>query len=69
MTVLVLTPIEEEFAALTRELTSLGLPSSDATRVRISGRSYADGSLFVAQGGQGKAQFGIQMQHLLDHIE
>lgn len=69
MTVLVLTPIEEEFTALTEELTSLGLPSSDATHGRISGRSYADGSLFVAQGGLGKAQFGVQTQHLLDHIE
>ena len=69
MTVLVLTPIEEEFAALTEELTSLGLPSSSGSYGRISGRSYADGALFVAQGGLGKAQFGIQTQHLLDRID
>ena len=69
MTVLVLTPIEEEFAALTEELTSLGLPSSNISHGLISGRSYADGSLFVAQGGLGKAQFGVQTQHLLDHID
>lgn len=69
MTVLVLTPIEEEFTALTEGLTSLGLPSSSDSHGRISGRSYADGGLFVAQGGLGKAQFGIQTQHLLDQID
>lgn len=69
MTVLVLTPIEEEFTALTEELSSLGLPSSSGSHGRISGRSYADGALFVAQGGLGKAQFGVQTQHLLDSIE
>lgn len=68
MTVLVLTPIEREFTSLTEELTSLGLPSSSASHGQISGRSYADGSLFVAQGGLGKAQFGIQTQHLLNSI-
>ncbi len=69
MTVLVLTPIEREFTSLTEELTSLGLPSSSVSHGQISGRSYADDSLFVAQGGLGKAQFGIQTQHLLNSID
>lgn len=69
MTVLVLTPIDEEFAALTEELSNLGLSSSSGSHGRISGRIYADGALFVAQGGLGKAQFGVQTQHLLDHID
>ena len=60
---------EEEFTALTEELTTLGMPSSSGSHGRITGRSYADGSLFVAQGGLGKAQFGVQTQHLLDHIK
>ena len=69
MSLLVMTPIEREFTSLTEELTSLGMPSSSATHGRISGRSYACGSMFVAKGGLGKAQYGIQMQHLLDQID
>lgn len=69
MTVLVVIPLEEEFRALADELSSLGLQSSGGSYGRISGRRYADGSLFVALGGFGKAQFGVQAQHLLDHME
>ncbi len=84
MTILAVTPIEDEFKALTSALAMLGLRGQEQIAGRIAGLAYnsivslpnrssvslsnREGGLFVAQGGLGKAQFGVQAQHLLDHL-
>ncbi len=69
MTILAITPIHTEFQALTQALLARGLPSRARLVGRISGLEYGGGALYVAEGGLGKAQFGIQAQHLLDHLD
>jgi len=36
---------------------------------RLTAREYDDGEIILAQGGLGKAQFGVQTQHLIDNLE
>ncbi|MCI0438003.1 MAG: 5'-methylthioadenosine/S-adenosylhomocysteine nucleosidase [Chloroflexi bacterium] len=77
MTILAMTPIEDEFKALTSALAALGLRGQERAAGRIAGLAYnssvslpnRESGLFVAQGGLGKAQFGVHAQHLLDHLD
>jgi adenosylhomocysteine nucleosidase len=67
MTVLVLTPIEQEFNALARFLQKQdGGSEENLTLGRLPLRRFSRLDLLLACGGLGKAQFGIQAQHLID---
>ena len=68
MTTLVITPISEEYEALTTSLTNLGHSSVEITAGRLSARAF-DNRIILAQGGLGKAQFGVQAQHLIDNLD
>ena len=66
MRILALTPIRDEFNALTSWLNKLGFVTYGRSTGRMPFVSYLGGKLVVAQGGLGKAQFGIQAQHAID---
>ena len=36
---------------------------------RVNGMSFDNGRIQLAQGGLGKAQFGVQTQHLIDQAD
>ena len=68
MTTLVITPISEEYEAFTTSLTEFGYSSVEITAGRLSARAF-DNQIILAQGGLGKAEFGIRTQHLIDHLD
>ena len=68
MTILVATPIPEEYEALTAALSAMGLSGVKRDVGRLTAMQY-DGGLLVAQGGLGKAQFAAQTQHIISHLE
>lgn len=69
MTVLVVTPIDEEYEAFKDTLDGFGHEGVDRAVGRLTAREYDDGEMILAQGGLGKAQFGVQTQHLIDNLE
>ena len=69
MTVLVITPIAEEYEAFKNTLTEFGHSGVDRAVGRLAAREYDDGEIILAQGGLGKAQFGVQTQHLIDNLD
>ena len=68
MRILALTPIKDEFDSLTGTLNRFGFVSYGRSTGRLPFVSYLGGNLVVAQGGLGKAQFGIQAQHAIDTL-
>ncbi len=69
MTVLVVTPIEPEFEAFTNALDGFGHIGMDRAVGQLSAREYDGGKFLLAQGGLGKAQFGVQTQHLIENLD
>lgn len=69
MTVLVVTPIDEEYEAFKNTLTEFGHEGVDRAVGRLTAIEYDGGEIILAQGGLGKAQFGVQTQHLIDNLE
>ncbi len=69
MTVLVVTPIEPEFEAFVNVLDEFGHIGMDRPVGRLAAREYDDGGIILAQGGLGKAQFGVQTLHLIENLE
>lgn len=69
MTVLVVTPISEEYEAFTIALADFGHSGVDRAVGRLTATEYDGGKIILAQGGLGKAQFGVQTQHLIDNLE
>ena len=69
MRTLIVTPIEEEFVALDGAMRQYGYTATSIEIGCLSGLSYADDGLVVAQGDLGKAQFGIKTQHMIDYLE
>ena len=69
MTVLVVTPIEPEFEAFVNALDGFGHIGVDRSVGQLAAREYDDGRILLAQGGLGKAQFGVQTQHLIENLE
>ena len=68
MSLLVIAPITAEFEALAGafdEHWGAGVPRETG---RVSVREYAAADVVLAEGGFGKAQFGVTTQHLLDHL-
>ena len=68
MTVLVVTPIEPEFEAFTNALDGFGHVGVDRSVGQLAAREYDGGKFLLAQGGLGKAQFGVQTQHLIENL-
>ena len=68
MTILVIAPISEEYEAFTTSLTEFGYSSAEMTVGRLPARAFDD-QIVLAQGGLGKAQFGVQTQHLIDNLD
>ncbi len=68
MNLVVLTPMVGEFDALAAALATQGLNGTERTIGRLKGISYADSGLILAQGGHGKARFGVRTQHVIDHL-
>ena len=69
MTVLVVTPIPEEYAAFKTAMADFGHSGEERTIGRLTATAFDDGKFIVAPGGLGKAQFGVQTQHLIDNLD
>ncbi len=69
MTVLAITPLDDEFEALRDGLSAARSAGEPVEIGRLSGLAFLDGELVIASGGLGKAQFGVQTQHMLDHLD
>ena len=69
MTILVVTPMAEEFEAFSNALAEFGHAYEERGVGRLTARAFDGGSLILAQGGLGKAQFGVQTQHLINHLD
>jgi adenosylhomocysteine nucleosidase len=67
MTYLVVTPISKELKYLSAYLVKNGFRAYNRMTGRLLTIEFPDLDLILAQGGLGKAQFGLQTQHLLDH--
>ena len=65
----IVTPIAEEFDALT-EAFDQRWHSRDLCQVgRVRAHLYRSGDVILAQGGLGKVQFAVTTQHLLDNLD
>ncbi len=69
MSILVATPIAEEFEAIEHAFGQRGLVGRVHSIGRMKGLAYSDGKLLLFRGGLGKAQFGVRTQHLIDHAD
>ena len=69
MTVLAVTPIPEEYEAFTKALADFGHAGVCRGVGKLTATAFDDGKIIVAQGGLGKAQFGVQTQHLIDNLD
>ncbi len=68
MTVLVVTPIQQEYEAFTNALDKFGHSRTNRSIGRLTAMEYDGGEIILASGGLGKAQFGVQTQHLIDNL-
>lgn len=66
MTNLIVTPLQEELDLLAHTFHTHGFVAQDYAVGRITTRYIPQLDVLLAAGGLGKAQFGIQTQHLLD---
>lgn len=69
MTVVIITPIEEERDSLALALERRGRKGRVLRIGRLDGTSYHDGALLLVLGGLGKTQFAVHTQHVLDHLD
>jgi adenosylhomocysteine nucleosidase len=67
--VLVVTPLQEEYDDLYENLCALGLETHAEQIGRLDVHCFQEINVTLARGGHGKTQFGIQTQHLLDHAK
>jgi adenosylhomocysteine nucleosidase len=65
---LLLTPLIDEFTPLLEAFHALGYRSTCQNTGNLPLHEIRELNLFLARGGHGKTQFGIQTQHLLDLI-
>jgi adenosylhomocysteine nucleosidase len=66
MRVLTVIPMQEELEFFLKGCAEQGWKLETCQLGRISATRVPDLGLTVAQGGLGKAQFGVQTQHLID---
>ncbi|CAI8037642.1 Formyl-CoA:oxalate CoA-transferase [Geodia barretti] len=62
------TPIPEEYEAFTNVLADLGHSGVSREVGKLKATVFDEGKIIVAPGGLGKAQFGVQTQHLIDNL-
>ena len=67
--ILIVTPLHEEYNDLQASLSALALKSYSAQIGKLDVHCFPEINVTLARGGHGKAQFGIQTQHLLDHAK
>ncbi|MQG70538.1 MAG: 5'-methylthioadenosine/S-adenosylhomocysteine nucleosidase [SAR202 cluster bacterium] len=68
LTILAIVPTQLELDSFIESLAAMGIDGREAPLGRLEASVYLDGRLTVAKGGLGKAQFGIQTQHMIDNI-
>ncbi len=68
MTMLAVVPTQLELDSFLEALAAMGLGGQPTALGRLEGNAYFDGRLTVGKGGLGKAQFGVQTQHLIHAI-
>ncbi len=66
MTKLLVTPLQEELDLLAQTFQAHGLVAQEYALGRITSRYFPQMDVLLASCGLGKAQFGIQTQHLID---
>jgi adenosylhomocysteine nucleosidase len=69
MTLLVMTPLDEEFTYLERSITSAGYLSKSVRVGPIRTTKFVDLGVTMAHGGHGKTQMGVQTRYLLDRLD
>lgn len=67
--ILIVTPLQEEYNDLYDSLISLGLESHEDKIGKLDVHYFPALNATLARGGHGKTQFGIQTQYLLDHAQ
>jgi len=67
MTILMVTPLQEEVALLVHAWERLGLRAISMVIGRLPAVTLPDLHVSLACGGHGKAQFALQTQHLIEH--
>ena len=65
--ILIVTPLQEEYTDLCDSLSVLGLKSYTDRIGKMEVHRFPEMNVTLARGGHGKTQFGIQTQYLLDH--
>ncbi|MBD2534902.1 5'-methylthioadenosine/S-adenosylhomocysteine nucleosidase [Nostoc flagelliforme FACHB-838] len=68
MKMVIVTPLKEELCFLVQELKQAGLKAQKLYLGNLEVLEFSDFDLFIAQGGHGKTQFGIQAQYLLSEL-
>ena len=63
MSILVLTPIEDELNALSSALNDRGIVGHSVPAGRLSARAYYERKPILLRGGLGKVQFGLHALH------
>ena len=68
-TILIVTPLQEEYNDLYDSLSLLALKSDKDYIGKLDVHHFPELNVTLARGGHGKTQFGIQTQYLLDHAQ
>src|SRR5262245_58949040 len=68
MTILFVAPLQAELELFTQSLHDQGYTATPISIGRIAAQHFPTLDMTDARGGHGKTQFGVQTQHLLDHI-
>ena len=68
MKTLVVAPIAEEYEAFTKSFAEFGLSGEEIDVGRLTAKAF-DNEIVLAQGGLGKAEFGVRTQHLIDNLD
>lgn len=68
-TILIVTPLQEEYDDLYQSLRVLGVNSHADQIGKLNVDRFPALQMTLARGGHGKTQFGIQTQYLLDHAQ
>lgn len=68
-TILIVTPLKEEYDDLYKSLVSHKLKSEQDEIGKLGVHRFPELNFVLACGGHGKTQFGVQTQYLLDHSQ
>jgi len=68
VTLVIVTPIQEELDSLAYAIGSRGLSGTEQRIGQLQGFSYCDGKVALVHGGLGKTQFAVQTQHVIDRL-